>query len=402
MPSTSRRRLLGGVAALAGGTYGANRLYRGRADAEFGTWEPEPGTWPLARYDPANTAHNPNASPPRAPPEKRELASVPAAGRTYLRPLVGGEATALYGSSLTVYGARGDPTRETGEARFAGFGPDGVLHAARRDGPDTHLVGYAGGEERYRHPVPDGASGLTVGATEVYVGTDARELLAYHPGDGHEWTVGGTAPALADGRLYAAAALRDGALAYRERGGTDRWLSIGPERVWGTDGVPGETNPPAVADGRLTVGTFGIHDGGRFGAFDARTGEALWEPKRLGSGATAVSTPAVAGRAGYVAAGIDGLSAGFVARYDLETGAEVWRDDTDWFAYGPALAGDTLVVAGDVRTGGKAPARVVRAYDAASGEVLWTVTFPGDGGTNVALVGDRVLATAGASLYGLA
>jgi hypothetical protein len=44
----------------------------------------------------------------------------------------------------------------------------------------------------------------------------------------------------------------------------------------------------------------------------------------------------------------------------------------------------------------------VRAYDTESGDELWTVTFSGEGGTNGALVGERVLATAGPSLYELA
>jgi hypothetical protein len=50
----------------------------------------------------------------------------------------------------------------------------------------------------------------------------------------------------------------------------------------------------------------------------------------------------------------------------------------------------------------EAPATTVRAYDAKSGDELWTVTFAGKGGTNLALVRNRVLATAGSSLYELA
>ena len=56
-PSTTRRRLLVATAATASVGYALHRLLR-RPDATFASWTPTPGTWPLARYDPANTAHN--------------------------------------------------------------------------------------------------------------------------------------------------------------------------------------------------------------------------------------------------------------------------------------------------------------------------------------------------------
>lgn len=47
-------------------------------------------------------------------------------------------------------------------------------------------------------------------------------------------------------------------------------------------------------------------------------------------------------------------------------------------------------------------AGTVRAYDAATGDVLWTHTFETGGLHGLALVDDRVLVTAGTSLYELA
>ena len=90
MPSITRRRLLGsGIAAAAGG-YGAYRLHRGAADATFTSWTPAPGTWPLPRHDPANTAHSPTASPPRNPPTVRTVVSAATvANRPRFAPLVG-------------------------------------------------------------------------------------------------------------------------------------------------------------------------------------------------------------------------------------------------------------------------------------------------------------------------
>jgi hypothetical protein len=403
MPSITRRRLVAGGTAVAAGGYAGYRLVSGEPDADFGSWAPEAGTWPLERYDPANTAHNPHASPPRESPDEQELASVGFDGAepAYLVPLAGPDRLAVFGDRLATHADGRTTPRGEFDARLAGFGPEGRLHAVRREGADAHLLGYDGDGERYRYPLPGHPEGLTVGRDEVYVGTLNGGVFAYEPGGGRDWVAQGETAALAGSRLYTVGG-RDGTLAYREQAPPDRWVTAGPERVWTAPNVRGDGHPPAVADGRLVVGTYGLHESVLV-AVDADTGERLWEPKSFADGGAAdVSTPAVVGRDGYVAAGVDGLGAGFVARYDLETGEEVWRDDTDWYAYDPVLADGTLVVAGDVRTGPEAPATRVRAYDTGSGDDLWTVTFPGDGGTSVALVEERVLATAGSSLYELA
>ncbi|MFB6102764.1 MAG: PQQ-binding-like beta-propeller repeat protein [Haloplanus sp.] len=60
-----------------------------------------------------------------------------------------------------------------------------------------------------------------------------------------------------------------------------------------------------------------------------------------------------------------------------------------------------FVVAGEMRADAGA-AGTVRAYDAATGDVLWTHTFETGGLHGLALVDDRVLVTAGTSLYELA
>jgi outer membrane protein assembly factor BamB len=288
-----------------------------------------------------------------------------------------------------------------GETYFAGFGPNGRLHAASESGTDTNLVGYDGDQETYRYPVPGHTEGLTVEREEVYVGTLNNGVFAYEPDSGQDWVVGGETCALTDGHFYTAGGHK-GMLAYHERATPGQWVSAGPERMWTAPSVRGDCHPPAIADDRVVVGTYGLHES-ELAAFDAETGQQLWEPKSFsGGGAADVSTPAVTERDGYVAAGIDGLNSGFVARYNLESGDQVWREDTGWYASDPVLANNTLVVAGDVRTGSEAPATKVRAYDTESGNELWTVTFSGEGGTTLALVGERVLATAGSSLYELA
>jgi outer membrane protein assembly factor BamB len=398
MPSITRRRLLGGAAAGAAGAYGAARLHRGSAAATFDSWSPTPDTWPLRRYDPEGTAHNPNATPPRESPEAREVATVPESGRRpRLRPVVGADHVVVSGTGAGAFPRDGDGGGvPVGPAALAGFGPDGRLHAVR-PAPEPTVVGFDDGL-RERSSVPLGVegggsdpTGLVVGTDGAYVGVANGTLHAV--GGGRDWRVDGSLPALADGRLYAADAPLDGTVAYAERRGLDRRLEPGPARRWSAGPVDGFPHHPAVADGRLVVGTY-ANDGGTVVAFDADTGDALWEPRRLG---VDVSTPAVVGDRGYAA--VDrGDGSGAVVAIDLATGETRWRDEVGFAAFGPVVGDDTLVVAGD-RDDGRAG--VVRAYDAETGETLWTRgTEHRPGG--VALVGGRVVVTVGASVSVLA
>ncbi|MFB6281615.1 MAG: PQQ-binding-like beta-propeller repeat protein [Haloferacaceae archaeon] len=406
MPSITRRRIVGGgLAAVAG--YGAYRLDRGGADAAFDAWTPAPGTWPLRRYDPANTAHNPNATPPRGSPSVREVvATATDARRPRFRPVVGPDHVALYGSGLAAYPHGGGSAVLTADAAapLAGFGPGGRLHAVRHepdaaDGPPA-VVGYDGTDrhEAYRFPLGDDATGLTVGAGEAYVGTEGGTLHAIAPDGGRRWRVDGALPALADGVLYVADTPLDGTVAYARRTGVDRLLAAGPERIWrtGSDPVRGFPYPPAVADGRVVQGARAA-GGGAVVAFDAGSGDRLWGPRPLG---TDVSTPAVVGDRGYVAAGTDGPVAGRVVALDLATGETRWRDEVAHPAVAPAAGGDTLVVAGAVREDGERAGGWVRAYDRHAGDVLWRRRLGSEPG-GLALVGDRILVTAGGSLYEL-
>ena len=259
MPSTTRRRLLGGGALLATGAYGAYRLDRGAAAASLESWAPAPGTWPLRRYDPANTAHNPTASPPREPPTVREARSVATGARhPRFRPVVGADHLAVHGSGLAVYPRDGgEPTSvDAVDAPLAGFGPDGRLHTVRTasDDPDPplSLVGYGADlRESYRRSLgADTPVGLVVGAAEVYLGTESGRIEGVDPVDGRRWQADGAAPALADGGLYATDASLDGTVGYAERSGLDRRLTPGPERRWSAGPTPGFPYAPAVADGR--------------------------------------------------------------------------------------------------------------------------------------------------------
>lgn len=401
MPSTTRRRLVGAGALLATGAYGAHRLARGAVDVSFASWTPDPGTWPGRRYGPANTAHNPHATPPRDAPTVRELVSVGTSDRRpRFHPVVGPDRVALHGTGLAVYPRDGDEALavDRTDAPFAAFGPEGRLHAAHTVGTDPDpplaLVGYdADLREAYRRSLgTDDPTGLVVGSREVYVGTESGRVEGVDPADGRRWRVDGALPALADGRLYAADASLDGTVSYAERSGLDRRLSSGPNRVWSAGPTDGFPYAPAVANGRLVVGSRATGRG-VIRALDAATGDPLWEPRSLGWD---VSTPAVAGDRGYTAVGA-GEAEGSVVAVDLATGETVWRDAVDWLPVATAVGGDTLVAVGEREgTGGW-----VRAYDRASGEARWTRPLPGRGADGLALVGDRVLVTVGASLYEL-
>ncbi|WP_251329994.1 PQQ-binding-like beta-propeller repeat protein [Haloplanus pelagicus] len=411
MPSITRRRLLGGAVVLGGGAYGTYRLSRGPADATLSTWTPAPGTWPLRRYDPANTAHNPNASPPRERPSRRELVSVESAARYPSRPpLIGPDHVVVYGSGLTAYPRDGGAAVRTVAAATprAGFGPDGRLHTVSLESGNATdpvaVVGYGADDLRETSRIPidtDHPRGLVVGEREMYLGTESGDLYGVDVDGGRHWRVDGTMPALVDGRLYAAGAPLDGTVAYGERTGLDRRLEPGPARRWSAGPISGFVNAPAVADGRIVQGTY-AEGGGVVAAIDASTGDSLWDPRPLGR---TVSTPAVVGDRGYTAVGTDDGGAGLVVALDLETGETVWRDAVEWRAIAPAVAGDTLVVAGEVRADGERVGWAVRAYDRHTGDRLWTHSEetgdPGGPG-GPALVGDRVVIASGTSVSELA
>ncbi|WP_279529588.1 outer membrane protein assembly factor BamB family protein [Halospeciosus flavus] len=410
MPSITRRRLLGGAAAIAAGAYGTYRLDQGATDATFTSWSPKAGTWPLRRYDPANTAYNPNAGPPREPPNASVVATAPTtAKQPYFYPIVSSDYLAMHGSGITVLSRdAGEPVHTSDTATLlAGFGPDGTLHTARRvaensSDPPTAIVGYRAGELRETYRVPLGTNrpqGMSISEREVYVGTSDGTLQAIDPTTGRGWQADGALPALLDGQLYAADAPLDGAVAYTQRTGLDRRLAVGPKQVWttGTDHMQGFAHRPTIANGRFVQGSYAT-EGGAVVAFDADSGEHLWGPRSLGMD---VATPAVVGDRGYTAVGTDDLQAGLVVALDLETGETIWRDSVDWYAFAPVVSEDTLVVAGEVRRDGEQPTGKVRAYDRATGEILWTHSLANDP-DGLALVEDRVLVTAGPELYELA
>lgn len=185
--------------------------------------------------------------------------------------------------------------------------------------------------------------------------------------------------------------------AYDATSGTLRWESQ-PHVVDATEAI----SALAEADGRVFA-TVTVH---RFTtasepwvvrAFDAATGTLLWEEDREESRAErATGLAAVGGRlvvAGRLSAGEEGTST-VVRAYDAATGTLLWQDvgDSDAFRL------DTSIVAtrdGRVFVGDSSPPNTrIRAYDTASGVRLWSAEFPSGSLVELGTSTDRVFVSA--------
>lgn len=397
-PELGRRHFLGGAAVTGAAVFGVRRLRSGAVDAAFESWEPAPGTWPLQRYDPGNTAHNPHANPPRESPTSRVLVDRDAG---YV-PLVGTDHLVLAGGDgLSVHPRDGGDAVWTSErSGIAGFGPpeDNRLYAITRteNEDDYQLLGVAtDGEVRQVFETPyegDFPLDLLVGRHELYA-SRIEWTSGGHTGSRRRWRVAGGYPALADGRLYT---IDDPRLtAYEEREGLNRHLERGPRQVWRVTAPDGRYDfyGAAVADGRLVTGVYYHFDSPDLVAgYDAETGDPLWEPREVGM----FGTPTLAGDRGYT---VD--NSGRITALDLATGETIWRDEVEWSTIAAAVGGeDTVVVTGGVteQWGNEMVSGNVRAYDAATGDVLWTVTLDAGPGFPV-LVENQVLVAAGGTLH---
>lgn len=394
MEKMTRRRVLGagasaGTAALAGCSVD-------RA-ASFETWTPTEGTWPLARYDPGNTGYNPHATPPR---DGVKLVWEVAAGTRVAGLVVTPDLVVAHGEDgLVVIPKTGpDPLwRESTPAEAAGFYPHDSeettrLYASgatgRRNGKQRNLLrawddpheASQAFEQRYAIR-GDGAEPTTLvgGRNSLYVGHDVDgRVVAFDAEGGEElWRVTGNHPALIDGTLLAGGSpwLRS----YRPRSRLNAWLNDDDDRPKEAWRANGGDQMPALVDGQVFAGeqsSFSdmIRDDQNLHGYDAETGDPLWEPLALGD---RPMTPAVVGNRGYV--GVlyyeDREEKGYIPSHgelvalDLRDGSVVWRRETEWWQWPAVVGGDVVVARGGELT---EEAGRIRAYDADSGDVLWT------------------------------
>lgn len=180
-----------------------------------------------------------------------------------------------------------------------------------------------------------------------------------------------SAPALADGKLYV---------------GTwgKRFYAIDAasgDEVWNREiGHRFGSSSPAVVDGTVYVGTNGdgplvvsgsedeeAFEACAFLALDAATGEVLWQYREFGERENVDSSPAVADGRVY----FGGETA--VYALDAETGEAVWtREIPTHPDSSPAVADGVVYYGAPDRSDDGPPARLW-ALDAANGETMWTV-----------------------------
>jgi outer membrane protein assembly factor BamB len=314
MPSTTRRTLLGAVAAgsvaaLAGCSSSCPDSGEPEPDALVRTgpggapFDGPPDTdWPAPRNDAANTGYAPDATLPEAPLGVRWEASLPTQEResTYDRassPVVAGDRVVVAtGGGVSALGFR-DGT-EAWRTEAVAPNTTNVTRSYEKefvppvvDGETVYVGGtealvaldLADGSERWRHEAASTFRTPTVHEGAVLVDSDAG-FLALDAEDGSEqWTatpgVETGLPAVADGAVVVAG--RE-TVALEVATGEVRWTTDSPSDHY-----------PVAADGNVHLGTY---EG--LAAVDLASGETRWTFER-GSGRS-LSAPVVAEDTLYV------------------------------------------------------------------------------------------------------
>lgn len=185
------------------------------------------------------------------------------------------------------------------------------------------------------------------------------------------WTVavgqGVATPALVGGRLYAFG-IENGKEVLRcldAATGKELWQeSYGTTPASGpAGGFPGARSSPAVADGKVV--TFGVQ--GVLSCVDAATGKMIWRKEKTGGVPifAASCSPLVAD--GLVVVQVGGDRGGAVVAFDLATGAERWR----WESDGTKYASPNLIDVGGLKAVLAETSGSVSAVGLKDGKPLW-------------------------------
>jgi outer membrane protein assembly factor BamB len=187
-------------------------------------------------------------------------------------------------------------------------------------------------------------------------------------------------PAVAHGRLYVGS---PGPLyAYERRSRPSRLLDPGPRLTWRGQG-PAFCSWPAVVGSRVVVADrepLGDETATNVWAY-GRDGERAWRTQVPGTG----RAPAVTADGTVVVSA--GEEPSTVVALDVKDGSVRWEQTVTQYVREPVVAGDVVFVAGSPDE--LAEDEVVRAYDAETGESLWTKRVEGRV-ERVAAVGGRV------------
>ncbi|WP_435115880.1 PQQ-binding-like beta-propeller repeat protein [Halolamina sp. C58] len=434
MVSRSRRRFLRASAAAAavgsagclGGSNPAEAAAQRRIDHRT---TPPAESWPTEDYGARNTRHNPDATPPRSAPATEWSVSLPGVVSTVI---VGPEF--VYASSEDATVAVAPDGTEQWRVEFGGSlaWVAGRLYVSA----DTLVALDAdSGEEIWRGPEEMAPGSVFESSGTVYV-TERERLRGLHADSGAErWRIDTDRyPRLVanDGRVAVVTGER---LRFFEPGEVEDGLLREPApRVVETlePGWYPEIVSAALVDGAFYLGQFGdsvadLHATAR--QFHLMTDDERWVTPYDWSGVSALAVDDERVYGVPYHATLDPLESSVVA-LDRETGTEQWHDDGELLGT-PAVGGGVVVAGGAhpgspsvcVSEGGEesagtpaetttdetcsegeptAESGVLRAFDAASGERLWTVE-PGasNGSYPIALVGDRVYYGDAAGLHAL-
>ncbi len=254
-------------------------------------------------------------------------------------------------------GQRGTPVVH-GDSVLVTTGDRGTLVSlSAADGSQEWSYALGGDLPTYGAPtVVDGVAYLAVGVGEV----GAVHAVDADTGEGLWRTeIGGGiffGPAVAEGLAVAAST--------DERTVTALDTATG-EVVWTHEGDHVSLSLPAIADGRVLIGTSTPdYTSGGLLALDLATGEELWHAQ--GHGDTQGSSPVLYDHLAIIGS----HSSGAVAAYDVATGERVWHH-----LVGTAVTSSTAATSSGLVLGG-AQDSSVWALDATSGERLWTDTMP--------------------------
>lgn len=405
--SVSRRNILAGTTAAAtAAVSGCSRILA--PTAAFQPWEPDAGTWPLQWYDSKNTRHNPHATPPTSDPIVRRTLEETNAGWP-AGIAVGVDHLVAFGDSgLRVFNSAGERIQwQLDEPTYAGFPPptagyESDLFTVSRDSREyldgSTVRGLSLGDEAietmFEIEITPSVSEIAPAAvvpteSSVFVGT-GHVVGAYDPTSGEEQWSGdyGRTVTLGESRAYAT--LNNEVRAIESTSGSDRVFGSSTRTGWEaeTDGFYGISQPAALGDGRLVVGSVEQDWDGDLPSFltcfDAKTGDRCWDPIPF-DGVT--NTPAVTDAVAYVSSQSSNREVGVVAAVDLETGTTRWKRALEWGASGTVTTGDGIgLVCG--RNGNRSTG-FVQAFDLENGDPLWTHETD-DQVHRVAAVGERV------------
>ena len=423
-PRTRRRFLQASAVATAVGTAGClGGTNTATDDAQRRVDPPEsprPETWPTASYDARNTRYNPDASPPRSAPTTEWSVSLP------------GVASSVVVGSAFVYASSDEATvavaRDGSEQWRVGFGGgltavDGRLYVAA----DTLVaVDSESGDEIWRGPAEMEPQSVYEASGTVYV-TERERLRGLHADTGEErWRIETARYPRLVADSHRVGVVTGERVRFLEPGEVETGLFREPEPRVAESLAPGwspEIVSATLLEGGLYLGQFGdsvadLHATAR--KFQFVTDDERWVTPYDWSGVSALAVDDERVYAVPYHATLDPLESSVVA-LNRGTGVQEWRDDGELLGT-PAVGGDVVVAGGahpgspsvcvsdgdgtgsiGTESGGTeseptcsegeaaAGSGILRAFDAETGELLWTLE-PGAsfGSYPIALVAERV------------